>query len=54
MQQRERVAELRRHLPQGAAIQDYQLEEGPRDLKGGDAVKPVRLSNFLLGRTARL
>src|SRR5919204_3435434 len=40
MRQRERVAELRRHLPQGAAIQDYQFEEGPRDLNGGDA--PVR------------
>jgi predicted dithiol-disulfide oxidoreductase (DUF899 family) len=37
MRQRERVAELRRHLPQGAAIQDYQFEEGPRDLNAGDA-----------------
>jgi predicted dithiol-disulfide oxidoreductase (DUF899 family) len=32
MRQRERVAELRRNLPEGAAIQDYQFEEGPRDL----------------------
>ena len=40
MRQRERVAELRRHLPQGAPIQDYQFEEGPRDLNAGDA--PVR------------
>ncbi len=32
MHHRERVAELRRHLPQGAPIQDYQFEEGPRDL----------------------
>jgi len=40
MRQRERVAELRRHLPQGAPIQDYQFEEGPRDHNGGDA--PVR------------
>jgi hypothetical protein len=40
MRQRERVAEMRRHLPQGAAIQDYSFEEGPRDLNAGDA--PVR------------
>ena len=40
MCQRERVAELRRHLPPGAPIQDYQFEEGPRDLNAGDA--PVR------------
>src|SRR5437016_14595420 len=40
MRQRERVAELRRNLPQGAPIQDYQFEEGPRDLNSGDA--PVR------------
>jgi predicted dithiol-disulfide oxidoreductase (DUF899 family) len=37
MRQRERVAELRRHLPQGAPIQDYQFEEGPGDLNAGDA-----------------
>src|SRR5437763_10582224 len=41
MRQRERVAELRRHLPHGAPIQDYQFEEGPRDLNAGDA--PVRI-----------
>src|SRR6058998_1175502 len=47
MRQRERVAELRRHLPQGAPIQDYQFEEGPRDLNGGDApVRTVRLSEL--------
>jgi len=40
MRQRERVADLRRHLPKGAAIQDYALEEGPSDLNAGDA--PVR------------
>ena len=45
--QRERVAELRRHLPQGAAIQDYQFEEGPHDLNSGDApVRSVRLSDL--------
>ena len=47
MRQRERVAELRRHLPQGATIQDYQFEEGPRDLNAGDApLHTVRLSEL--------
>ena len=47
MGQRERVAELRRHLPQGAAIQDYKFQEGPRDLHAGDApVRAVRLSEL--------
>ena len=47
MRQRERVAELRRHLPQGAAIQDCQFVEGPRDLNAGDApVHRVRLSEL--------
>ena len=36
MRQRERVADLRRHLPQGAPVQNYQFEEGPRDLNAGD------------------
>jgi predicted dithiol-disulfide oxidoreductase (DUF899 family) len=47
MRQRERVAEMRRHLPQGAAIQNYQFEEGPRDLNAGDApARSVRLSDL--------
>jgi predicted dithiol-disulfide oxidoreductase (DUF899 family) len=47
MRQRERVAELRRELPEGAAIQDYQFEEGPRDLEAADApVRSVRLSEL--------
>lgn len=47
MRQRERVAEMRRHLPQGAAVQDYVFEEGPRDLNAGDApVRSVRLSEL--------
>lgn len=47
MRQREHVAELRRHLPGGAAMQDYQFEEGPRDLGAGDApVRTVRLSEL--------
>ena len=28
MRQRERVAEMRRHLPQGAAVQDYASKRG--------------------------
>src|SRR5258706_1471269 len=47
MRQRERVAELRRQLPQGAPIQDYQFEEGPHDLDGGDApLRTIRLSQL--------
>jgi predicted dithiol-disulfide oxidoreductase (DUF899 family) len=47
MQQRERVAELRRGLPQGATIQDYVFEEGPTDLQVGDTpVRTVRLSEL--------
>jgi len=47
MRQRERVADLRRHLPQGAPIQDYQFEEGPLDLRSGDTpVRAVRLSEL--------
>jgi predicted dithiol-disulfide oxidoreductase (DUF899 family) len=47
MRQRERVAELRRNLPEGAPIQDYEFEEGPRDLHAGDGpVRTVRLSEL--------
>jgi predicted dithiol-disulfide oxidoreductase (DUF899 family) len=47
MRQRERVAGLRRNLPQGAAIQDYQFQEGPSDLNAGDTpVRTVRLSEL--------
>src|SRR5277367_2962495 len=47
MRHRERVADLRRHLPQGAPIQDYQFEEGPRDLNVADApLHSVRLSEL--------
>ena len=40
MKQRERVAEIRRGLPQGAAITAYEFLEGPRTLDAGDA--PIR------------
>jgi len=47
MQQQERVAEMRRHLPQGAAVQDYEFSEGPRDLDAGDSpVRTVRLTEL--------
>ncbi len=45
MRQSEQVAELRRRLPQGADIQDYEFEEGPADLNAGDTpIQRVRLS----------
>jgi predicted dithiol-disulfide oxidoreductase (DUF899 family) len=47
MRQRERVAGLRRNFPEGAAVQDYPFEEGPRDLNAGDApARSVRLSEL--------
>ena len=47
MRHRERVAELRRKLPEGAVLQDYEFEEGPRDLNAGDApARTVRLSEL--------
>jgi predicted dithiol-disulfide oxidoreductase (DUF899 family) len=36
IKQREQVAALRRNLPQGAALPDYEFLEGPIDLKMGD------------------
>jgi predicted dithiol-disulfide oxidoreductase (DUF899 family) len=47
MRQRERVAELRRGLPTGATIQDYEFLEGPALLDAGnEPVKRVRLSEL--------
>jgi predicted dithiol-disulfide oxidoreductase (DUF899 family) len=47
MRQRERVAELRRALPPGATIKDYEFLEGPTSLEDGDEpVKTVRLSEL--------
>src|SRR5262249_53933355 len=41
------VAALRRNLPQGAPLEDYEFEEGPRDLKLGDGpVRSVHLSEL--------
>jgi predicted dithiol-disulfide oxidoreductase (DUF899 family) len=47
MQHRELVAEMRRHLPQGPVVQDYEFHEGPRNLDDGDKpVRTVRLSEL--------
>ena len=47
MKQRERCAELRRGLPKGATIRDYEFLEGPVSLDEGDEpVRKVRLSEL--------
>lgn len=47
MRQRESVAELRRRLPKGATIPDYEFLEGPASLADGDEpVTRVRLSEL--------
>jgi predicted dithiol-disulfide oxidoreductase (DUF899 family) len=47
MRARERVADLRRALPKGAEIQDYEFLEGPASLADDDeTVKKVRLSEL--------
>ncbi|HET6648328.1 MAG TPA: DUF899 family protein [Pyrinomonadaceae bacterium] len=47
MRQRERVASLRRTLPSGAALQDYEFLEGPPSLDDEDEpVRTVRLSEL--------
>ncbi len=42
MQQRERVAQMRRELPLGAAVPDYEFLEGPRDLVAAAEPAPLR------------
>jgi predicted dithiol-disulfide oxidoreductase (DUF899 family) len=47
MHHRERVASLRRQLPSGAPVRDYQFLEGPRHLgDGDDPVTTVQLSEL--------
>jgi predicted dithiol-disulfide oxidoreductase (DUF899 family) len=47
MKQRERVAAMRRALPKGAVVKDYEFIEGPRDLHAGDApVRKVKLTEL--------
>jgi predicted dithiol-disulfide oxidoreductase (DUF899 family) len=50
MRQRERVAALRRDLPEGVAVEDYVFLEGPQNLDAGDAPETsVRLSELFSG-----
>jgi predicted dithiol-disulfide oxidoreductase (DUF899 family) len=47
MHDREKVASLRRQLPLGVAVEDYEFIEGPRDLHhGDDPVTTARLSEL--------
>ena len=47
IEQQERVAALRRALPEGQVVDDYVFLEGPRDLDAGDSpVREVRLSEL--------
>jgi predicted dithiol-disulfide oxidoreductase (DUF899 family) len=47
MTHREKVAELRRALPRGPALQDYEFLEGPADLDAGDEpIRTVKLSDL--------
>jgi predicted dithiol-disulfide oxidoreductase (DUF899 family) len=47
MQHRERVAALRRALPEGTLVEDYEFQRGPADLGAGDApIGTVRLSEL--------
>jgi predicted dithiol-disulfide oxidoreductase (DUF899 family) len=47
MKHREKVAELRRALPTGPAVQDYEFLEGPADLDAGEEpIRTVKLSNL--------
>ena len=49
MRQREHVAELRRNLPPGPALEDYKFVEGPVDLDSGDTpTRTVRLSDLFI------
>jgi predicted dithiol-disulfide oxidoreductase (DUF899 family) len=50
VRQLERVAELRRRLPEGAIVEDYEFMEGPADLDAGDEpANAVRLSGLFTG-----
>ena len=50
MRQRERVAELRRALPEGPIVQNYVFEEGPATLDAGDTpIRNVGLSELFTG-----
>jgi predicted dithiol-disulfide oxidoreductase (DUF899 family) len=46
LNQREKVAALRRQLPPGPIVDDYELTEGPMSLDDGDTPRQVRLSEL--------
>jgi predicted dithiol-disulfide oxidoreductase (DUF899 family) len=46
MRHRERVAGMRRRLPDGPIVGDYELVDGPADLDAGDEPRPVRLGEL--------
>ena len=47
MRTRERIAELRRALPKGATIPDYEFLEGPASLReGNEPIRKTRLSDL--------
>jgi len=51
MEHCERVAAMRRALPQGEALQDYEFVEGPAGLDAGDEpIKTVRLSELVTAK----
>ena len=55
LNQREKVASLRRQLPPGATLEDYELLEGPMSLDAGDApIRRVRLSDLFSSRNRPL
>ena len=48
MKLRERVAKLRRELPQGGTVENYTFLEGPADLNACDTpTRTVRLSELI-------
>jgi predicted dithiol-disulfide oxidoreductase (DUF899 family) len=50
MEHQERVAALRRALPIGAAVKDYEFREGPKDLSVGDEpIYSAKLSDLFTG-----
>jgi predicted dithiol-disulfide oxidoreductase (DUF899 family) len=54
LRQNERVAALRRSLPQGTPVQNYVFLEGPADLDAGDApIRPIRLNELFSTPTNR-
>ncbi len=55
MKQREHVAAMRRALPKGAVVKDYEFLEGPRNLHAGDTpVRKVMLSELFTAPTRPL